>query len=62
MTHEAGITAEHLIGPRTLPAKLTGPRYLQFRRRHLSHLSGYISWGTRQRTCFLHDGLRQAAV
>jgi hypothetical protein len=33
----AGII-DHLTGPCILPAKLTGPRYLRFIRRHLPHL------------------------
>jgi hypothetical protein len=34
----AGIIGDHLTGPRTLPAKLIGPRYLRLLCRRLSQL------------------------
>lgn len=51
----AGIV-DHLIGPRILPAKLTGPWYLRFLRRHLPQLLEDASLPTRQRVC-LHKAV-----
>jgi hypothetical protein len=50
-----GITGDHLIGPCISPAKLTGPQYLRFFRKHLPQLLEDVSLRA-QRIWFLHDG------
>jgi hypothetical protein len=58
----AGITADRLLGPYSLPSCLTGAVYHDFRRNELPELLQHVDLQTRTHWRFMHDGIPQHSL